>query len=711
MASDSDIKDPIVHIKHLLSEGRFAEAFDRSAALARAEPENAEGWWRLTLAAKGLGRWEDARNAVKKTIDLVPRSPIVWGTYGDILEALEKQNEARKAFEMSVKIDSDYDYGYLSLLYICDRAKEYDGVISYGQALERISQVSSHMLDKIASAFWYKKHFQMSLYYFTKSATLEPEAFRYGNLGLLYERPELAQYLDASDAYRRALKLEPDNDRCLQALSRLSEMLSASASAVNRSGTQILDSTEFHRFYVNPFVLLGCDVRSDIDDYPIKAIHRLKKALIHEIDLEDGHIEALGGCTIDKSRALGICDELLDDAKKEFHWIIFQDGRLCEFLHRGDIALFTYDFNYFPIDTLKALDDSAFLNWLSPAFSSQYDLVLSRALDRSNLATIGALLSGRRYVARQDEDICFAGASRFIDRCFEPLRSAEKEASSKKPSLAALSAMLIGPINPHALVPLFNLLPVHFTRFKDKAVRLLLSIAVDCYNKHSDPDLSKEVLKLANAFAFVSAGAKQQIERDEQQVTEIIAKERKHEVRLTQGDEPLQITREGVRKGIKFVASKDIKAVRWGATITDQRPTYEFYFSVLSDQGAEVSIGWSTSVDIESSKNYYSQIIEAMFAYALQPILQKIGSELDNDKSVLIGSCELNRSHVVIPVAGWFGTKRHYVPRVRINAEAANGQVIISDRADSKVRIVMSTRTTYNAVTIGLVAASRGKQQ
>jgi tetratricopeptide (TPR) repeat protein len=711
MANDSDTKDAIAHIKHLLSEARFAEAFDRSAALTRAESGNAEGWWRLTLAAKGLGRWEDARNAVKKTIDLVPRSPIVWGTYGDILEALEKHNEARKAFEMSIKIDPDYDYGYLSLLYICDRTKEYDDVISYGLALDRIGQVNSHTLDKIASAFWYKNNFQMSLHYFTKSATLEPEAFRYGNLGLLYERPELAQYLDASDAYRRALMIEPGNERCLQASSRLSEKLSASAYAVKGSGTRILDKTEFHRFYVNPFVLLGCDVHSDIDDHPTKAIHKLKKALIQESDLEDGHVETLGGRVLDKSRALSLCDELLDDNTKTFHWIIFQDERLCDFLHTGDIALFTYDENYFPIDTLNELDDSTYLSWLSAPFSRQYDLVLSRAVDQNNLTTIGALLAGRRYVTRQDEDVCFAGASRLIGRRMELIRNAEKEASSKKPSLPELSTMLIGPVNPQALVPLFNLLPAHFRSFNDEAGRLLLSIAVDCYNKHSDPDLSREVLELAKAFAFVSVDVKHRIERDERQIAEIIAKERKHEVRLTLGGEPLEITREGVRKGTMFIASKDIKAVRWGAAITGQRPTYEFYFSVLSTQVTEIAISWSTSIDIDKSTTFYSQIIEAMFVYALPPILKKIDTDLDSDKGVVIGSCDLRRSHVVIAVAGWFGTKRYEVPWSRVHIDVANGQVIISDRADSKVRTALSARITYNAVAIGLVAASRGKQQ
>ena len=140
------------------------------------------------------------------------------------------------------------------------------------------------------------------------------------------------------------------------------------------------------------------------------------------------------------------------------------------------------------MDLLNALDKPAFLNWLSTAFSRQFDLVLSRALHQHNLATIGALLSGRRYVAQQDEDICFAGTSRFIDRRMEPLRAAEKEAISARPSLSALSKMLVDPANPQALALVLNLLPAsHFRSFQNEAVRLLRLIALNCYTKHSDP--------------------------------------------------------------------------------------------------------------------------------------------------------------------------------------------------------------------------------
>jgi hypothetical protein len=328
------------------------------------------------------------------------------------------------------------------------------------------------------------------------------------------------------------------------------------------------------------------------------------------------------------------------------------------------------------------------------------------------LTTIGALFSGRRYVAQRDEDLCFASASRFIDRRMEAIRTAEKDAGAKRPSTSALSEILIGPKNPHALAPLLNILPAHFRSFQNEAVRLIRSVAVDCNNKHSDPDLAKRVLQLAEALASVSVDVKHQIETDEQKVNEIIAKEREHEIRLTQAGEPLQILKEGVRKGAAFIASKDLKGVRWGAIHSSiyGKPSVQFYLAVLSSDGAEIIVDWSTSIDIDKSKAFYSQMIDAVLAYVLPPILQKIEADLDSNKGLVIGTCELKRSYLIVP-AGWFGMKLHEIPWTRVHTEVANGKMIISHRVDSRIKIALPIQTTYNAVAIDFIAASRGKQQ
>src|SRR5262249_54669548 len=94
----------VAEIKRLLSEKRFDEAFDRSMVLTREAPENVEGWWRLTLAAMGLKRWEVARNAVKETINLVPRWPIAWGNSDTFSKHWNKMTKPEKLLRLELKL-------------------------------------------------------------------------------------------------------------------------------------------------------------------------------------------------------------------------------------------------------------------------------------------------------------------------------------------------------------------------------------------------------------------------------------------------------------------------------------------------------------------------------------------------------------------------------------------------------------------------------
>lgn len=711
-------------IKALLSQKKFSEALALSTALTEEEPGNAEAWWRRTLAASRLGLWADAQIAVKEAIALMPRAPLAWSEYGDILRALGQKEEGRKALEQAIKLDPSCHYAHSRLFYICDEVKDFDGVVRHGQALETLGKVDATILDKLALALWHKNDFHRSLHYYTVSANLAPSATRYSNLGILYERPEVARYLDASDAYRRALHMDAKHERAVQSTSRLAKTLVDAVKRLRSSGTHILEQAEFYRFYINPFVLLGCQANENVFSYTQKDIQKLKKILVQEIDLEDGRIGSLDGHLVDKSRALGICDELLNDDSNLYHATIFDDKRLCAFLQKGDTALFTYDESYFPIETLALLDDDpSFPTWLSDRFSRQYDLVLSRALEQNNLSAVTALLSGRRYVIQKHEDLCFSGANRFLDLQMERLRKAEQEASTEVPSVRALSAILLGktqvneaaplakllplPDEPSpALAPLLSLLPEYFKSFQIEAARLIRSIAIDCYNKHSDADLASEILKLAQPLeAVISVEMKGHIEGDKKRLKEILAEESKKEVRLLQAGEKLQITREGVRKGSAFVSAKHVKGVRWGITV-QQNSSFDCLVSVISDEREELVLNWTSQ-----NQEHYSQMLDALLSFVYPSALEKINKALKENKSVVIGNCELTRLSLVISVSGFFSQKRHEVPWEFVETEFAQGALNVFHRLQPNIKATLPMRTTYNAAAIRSIALSQGKSQ
>lgn len=113
---------------------------------------------------------------------------------------------------------------------------------------------------------------------------------------------------------------------------------------------------------------------------------------------------------------------------------MFENKQLLCFLTRGGIEQFLYSDEYFPGATLKLLDEEPeFRAFLSKPFARQYNLLLSRCIERRALATIETLFDGRRWVDPQDEDICFEGANKRIadfGRCNAGILVRSKHAQS-----------------------------------------------------------------------------------------------------------------------------------------------------------------------------------------------------------------------------------------------------------------------------------------
>src|SRR5439155_1026148 len=208
---------------------------------------------------------------------------------------------------------------------------------------------------------------------------------------------------------------------------------------------------------------------------------------LQEMELEDGAIERFDGFVLDKSRTIGLCDELHDDNLREYHRLVFRNPLLVWFLSRGDIRHFLYR----PGD----------------------------------------------YTAIRD--------------------SGEEQGYDVEKLLTERSALGI-----------LNLLPEPFRDQQATAVRAIRDIAIASYNQHNDIDLSKAILALSGKFNFKSAELTQRLEADFQQIQKLIAEERKHEAKLTLGEQPMEITKEGVRKGSTFIGANVISSVRWGILLT-----------------------------------------------------------------------------------------------------------------------------------------------
>ena len=719
------IEEQLDKARELRQANRHKEALEIVREIIAADPTNADAWWVTGLARHSLGRIEDSIAALRETLKHAPGFASGWAQYGVVLAEARKIDEAKKALAQALRIDPRHLFARRQLARICKETKDDDGQIQHLTALDALGQADANDLISLGNAHYEKKHFSRAIEYYSRSAAKDPDPAPYFNLALVYGHSEVSQDVDAVDSLHRALQLKADYARAKNRLLELTPRLESLAKESLIRGETLLYLDEYFQFYVNPFELLGATWNQTFGEFDQKTIQRLKRRLMQEMELEDGAIERFGGFILDKSRAIGLCDELHDDNLRAHHWRVFRNPLLLWFLTREDIRHFLYrpgdyltiadsseeqgyDVEGGILSLLEEVDSewSGFREWLSEPFARQYNLVLSRALEKRTLPVIESLFDGRRWVLRAHEEICFSGAHRHVERLIEPFQEFAKSAKNKKPSLDDIEKLL----SERSALAILNLLPEPFRDQQAEAVRAIRDVAIASYNQHNDIDLSKAILGLSNRFSFKSAELTQRLEGDFQQIQKLIAEERKHEAKLTLGEQPMEITKEGVRKGSTFIGAKVISSVRWGilATGYEHAPTYEFLMAFRDEfEGTELMFSWRSSSNVAKQEELFGLLVDAALNFIVPNVLAKIQGQLEQGKGVRIASCVLTRDAVSFETKSWLSTRTQSIPWKRLGTEARNGILTVYDQATPRTRNTMVLRNSENAVILQLLAAMK----
>jgi len=305
----------------------------------------------------------------------------------------------------------------------------------------------------------------------------------------------------------------------------------ALAARLRERNPNLLDRDEWFCNYINPFELLNIPIESASPPSDPKTLQRLRKTLLSEIELEEGRVEWMPGLRIDRSRAIGLCEEISTTSTVAlYHAHVFTNPALLRFLSRGDLAHFMVHERDSPVAMMELLESppEGFQDWLDDVFARQFNLVFSKAIEKHELLAVEVLLDGRRWVSLEAADRCFEGAFRQVDRLLDPLRQYAGAAPRSKPSVKRVQKLLAD----DDLGTLLSLLPLDFHEIQDEAIGLLRDIAVASYNMHEDADLAHEIVRICLDLPFKSAVLKHKLHEDMQHLTELIEEERKDEVRL-----------------------------------------------------------------------------------------------------------------------------------------------------------------------------------
>jgi len=703
--NESEAEQYVRKATELRTDGRVEEAILAARKATSLAPDSANAWWQLAMAQEVKDGLAASIPALRKTMEFAPTFAPGWCQLGWANKKTGQLNEAVGYYERALEEDSEhvrtlklYAEALKERDFSGDKQKRTDAYKSLRDLNEldsdgyfALAYALSEMGEDLGAAKAYEVY-----------ASLEATATGYNNLGVAYSR--LGRKLDAADAYRFAMLLDETLELPKSNLPKLLPPLQQLRSQVLAHGKSYLDQDNWYKNYINPLELLGINDWDEVKDDP-KALQKRKKALYHEIELEEGRISWVPGLTLDKSTAMAACEQLSETQRFSNHKAVFARNALMRFLTRGDLEHFLIeednpeDFGsgQFPV----IWEDKDYVAWVGPMFAAQYDLVLSKALEKGHLDVLQCLFHGRRVVSSAQEDRCFEGARRLLSRLMEPLHKLSKSSDNKvKVRLSDVQ----GALQSNGLDKLLAALPAEFRDLSVDAFDCIRNITVNTWNATYDAEVALGILKLSETVAQVSPATKHHYDEDLKKLNEKLAESKKDEAHLNFKDKALAITKAGVSFGAQRMAPNEIVAVRWGLVYTSNSPPTARFNIVFTDrQGAVIDVNWS-STQIDEQKKLWGTLVDALFAYLIDDIKSNFMSSLRGPYGVTVGGLKVTEQGVEFVVDGWFSNKKTICPWNRLQSEISNGNVIVSDPLERKARAEIPLSSTDNGFFLHLLS-------
>jgi hypothetical protein len=213
--------------------------------------------------------------------------------------------------------------------------------------------------------------------------------------------------------------------------------------------------------YINPFELLKIklDNLSAIDGTIIK---KAKRKLLSEIELNDIGTILYHGIGLTKADCLQTIDDLDNKDKKEFHFFIFQNKYLNNFISEGKLDFFD---NY-KVESIYKLPE--FLDFISPFFSEQYDKLLVLNFKSGQVDNVIKILSVKPITNDSYFGKCYKSTYVFLWEMDADINHISDDIKNKKGlfienKFNELPNVIFERIN----IPLLNLLPSYFQNLRN----------------------------------------------------------------------------------------------------------------------------------------------------------------------------------------------------------------------------------------------------
>jgi tetratricopeptide (TPR) repeat protein len=676
------------------------------AAILR-EPQDADAWWHLASACFYLNDFAEARAAFEKVTLLRPDYAEAWGYHGIVLQRLGDEHGAQRSLEIALERGTRNPLALRALRNVYENARDLRGEYAVLKRIDEVACLDVANVERLAILHLEAGSLQDAARMFRRMTEQQQPPGSLSPRASVFALPELPEETEAIDRWHLCQRQYPGLDRMPQPLQRMVDRAQELARRMQNAPRSLLGADASFRVYTNPYELLAVDRSTPFDAIDAALIRRLHKAVLAEIELEDGHVSWLAGALVDRSHAIAVCEELNHERKRRAHWMVFQHPPLLKFLTHGEHALFNVEAgSLLDVIELIANPHADFAEWLSGPFSRQYGAVLAKAIETGQIAVLECMLQGRRWVRPEDDDACFEPARRAIEVMF--LRRLQALAQSAQ-QIKQSAREAISLVADSFFRPVFRVLPVQFRDLHDQAMETLHAISLAAANRHHDLDLAQDVLQLA---VSLSPGSPQWTARLREGIEQLeLARARqRYDVQMTVGSTTWRIGERGVSCGAHFMPTASIASVRWGIVIYADH--HDFRLRFTDDAGREIVFSWQTGADIEKQKARFETLRAAAVAYIVPVVTARLASQLKAGHVIQMGPCRLDEAGIEFTARRWFVSRPCRIAWRNLSTRLQVGFLLIVCDANAKRnRVVLDSRETPNAPLLEFLAKRRASAE
>lgn len=704
----------------LLKAGDHSMAAAEWKEIVEVSPLDADSWWAYGRSLRGCKKHAEAIIAYREVLRLAPAFAHGWGSLAESYYEVGKHDEAEAAALTAVKLKPDYLYPYSLVSNIRSTKKDWAGQQEILTRLFDAGHADADDLNSLAIAHANQKHHGEAIRFYRLSAKKNRAVYPYFNIGLTFE--SIRQPLDAIDAFERSLTIKADYEPAMQAASRLRKFLTEREESLTAAVSE-LPRADWYSNYINPFQLFGAERGNQEYFYDTRRYTVLKKRLQHNLLLDDGRAGTLEDHVVESSAVEDAHKDILDPELRTFHWNVFSQEPLLDFLSKGSLNLFRLKSGGSSIQIIEMLEQApAFQAWLSPIFARQFNASLAHFMKCDEVAALEALLSGRRWTLPEDDDVAFERMQRLVADWLSPLHELRKSSGEILPRRDEIGSVIFGGTSEGERLRLLRSLPLQFREQINQAAAAVRSIAIDCYNKHKQTVLARDIIHMAKLIPQIDTRLEEQLKEDLAAIEKILKDESDSEFEslISQG-KVLRITKHGVEYDHLKLAPQDVRSLAWGIYVhrVNGIETHRNYSISIGGVGQNIQVEWdSTGLIVGlvkkvlrdkqatipvrdkpvSEQDLYFQAIVGVLLKAIVPsLIEYLTSLFNSGATIPVGEAKFSK-HGVSFRTGIVFKDDHSIPWAQLDTLSQNGEVILFSKSKRSAEIRFNAKTTPNAV-------------